>query len=79
MNTAAKKEGGIAYFGDSVQDSVPTPRDLSLSRRNELHLLWGGGYRYAPPLSFRPLSRRSGRFPALPYPPLRFNDLKPVR
>src|SRR5438552_14052736 len=25
-----------------------------------------------PPLSFRPLSRRSGRIPALPYPPLRY-------
>ena len=24
-----------------------------------------------PPEPFRPLSRRSGRFPALPYPPLR--------
>jgi len=26
---------------------------------------------FAPPPPFRPLSRRSGRFPALPYPPLR--------
>ena len=28
--------------------------------------------RRLPPLSFRPLSRRSGRIPALPYPPLRY-------
>src|SRR6266436_8409234 len=27
--------------------------------------------RLTPPLPFRPLSRRSGRIPALPYPPLR--------
>ena len=26
---------------------------------------------FAPPPPFRPLSRRSGRFPALPNPPLR--------
>jgi hypothetical protein len=43
----------------------PNPWDLSLTRQNVLR---GGGL---PPLSFRPLSRRSGRFPALPYPPLR--------
>jgi hypothetical protein len=42
------------------------PRDLTQLRQN--------GYskgRLAPPLPFRPLSRRSGRIPALPYPPLR--------
>jgi hypothetical protein len=39
-------------------------RDLSLSR-------WNGrsAGRLAPPTPFQPLSRRSGRFPALPYPP----------
>ena len=41
-------------------------RDLSLSRQNGN--LAG---RSQPPPPFRPLSRRSGRFPALPYPPLR--------
>ena len=41
-------------------------RDLSLSRQNGC-----GAGRLAPPTPFRPLSRRSGRFPALPYPPLR--------
>jgi hypothetical protein len=30
-----------------------------------------GAGRLTPPSPFRPLSRRSGRFPALPYPPLR--------
>ena len=32
-----------------------------------------GGRSYRPPC--QPLSRRSGRFPALPYPPLRQNQL----
>ena len=41
-------------------------RDFTLSRQNGC-----ATGRLAPPLSFRPLSRRSGRFPALPYPPLR--------
>jgi hypothetical protein len=43
----------------------PNPWDFPLSRQNVPR---GGAL---PPLSFRPLSRRSGRFPALPYPPLR--------
>jgi len=30
-----------------------------------------GGAALRRPLAFRPLSRRSGRIPALPYPPLR--------
>src|SRR6185295_18031260 len=44
------------------------PRDLTQLRQN-------GSFstgRPKPPLSFRPLSRRSGRIPALPYPPLRY-------
>jgi hypothetical protein len=36
----------------------------------------GAGW-LAPPSPFRPLSRRSGRFPALPCPPLRYLHLKP--
>jgi hypothetical protein len=36
-----------------------------------------GAGRLAPPSPFRPLSRRSGRFPALPCPPLRYLHLKP--
>src|SRR5262249_44338154 len=43
------------------------PRDLTQLRQNGL--LTG---RLAPPLPFRPLSRRSGRIPALPYPPLSY-------
>ena len=41
--------------------------DLSLSRQNRRKL--GNGARR--PERFRPLSRRSGRIPASPYPPLR--------
>lgn len=42
-------------------------RDLTLSGQNDSKLRGGD----IPPLSFRLLSRCSGRFPALPYPPLR--------
>ena len=46
------------------------PQDLTQLRQNGCGglLLLG---RLKPPLPFRPLSRRSGRIPALPYPPLR--------
>ena len=43
----------------------PTPWDLALSRQNV-----AGRAACAAP-SFRPLGRRSGRIPALPYPPPR--------
>jgi hypothetical protein len=39
-------------------------RDLTLSRQSVYGAAW-------PPLSLRPLSRRSSRIPALLYPPLR--------
>lgn len=43
------------------------PRDLTLSRQNDR----SGTGRRCRPVSFRPLSRRSGCVPAEPYPPLR--------
>lgn len=45
----------------------PNPSNLSLSRQNGWDLF--GAACAAPP--FRPLGRRSGRIPALPYPPPR--------
>jgi hypothetical protein len=44
------------------------PRDLTQLRQNGV----AAAGRPKPPRPFRPLSRRSGRIPALPYPPLRF-------
>jgi hypothetical protein len=41
------------------------PRDLTLLRQDGCRM-----GRRTPPRPFRPLSRRSGRIPALPYPPL---------
>ena len=43
------------------------PRDLTQLRQNGCFTTG----RLTPPRPFRPLSRRSGRIPALPYPPLR--------
>jgi hypothetical protein len=63
VSMAANEEGGIL-------DARALPSrcwDLLLSRQNGCR---AGRLRAAPP-PFRPLSRRSGRFPALPYPPLR--------
>ena len=52
----------------------PNPWDLPLSRQN-------GGFRLGRPVTappFRPLGRRSGRIPALPYPPPRCVQYKTV-
>lgn len=45
------------------------PRAAGMDRFRARMAAERGGF--APPAPFRPLSRRSGRFPALPYPPLR--------
>jgi hypothetical protein len=65
----------VDHFLGSVEGTVslemgtpsPYPWDLSLFRQNTET----GGTVSSCPAVFRQLSRRSGRMPALPYPPLR--------
>ena len=49
----------------------PDPQDLSLSCQNLLFVLVWGSELDSLPTQSRPLGRRSGRIPALPYPPPR--------
>ena len=56
-------------------DAVPKPLGF-IAFAPEWHLKRGG---LTPPRPFRPLGRRSGRIPALPYPPPRCRQYKPRR
>jgi hypothetical protein len=61
MKSNLKKEGDPFLHGDQS----PNPWDLPRSGQHDVQ---AGGAAAQP---CQPLSRRSGRFPALPYPPLR--------
>ena len=67
MNSVEEQQFGGTHL--TLGTPSPTPWDFSLSRQNESQ---GGSRRH----SFRPLGRRSGRIPALPYPPPRYRQYK---
>jgi hypothetical protein len=70
--TKASHPSEVHHF--KLGDSVPKPLGFIALRQNGR-----GAGRHTPPSPFRPLSRRSGRIPALPYPPPRRAQYKLTR